>query len=102
MNLPFQTYLSRNSESPPPIYPKEILGKTHKNDCGRMVAGKWGQSDPHGGACSGLEHRYGKRAQEWGVVTGNRALGRGGIRRLRTGKALAYFLTWECSGDTCL
>lgn len=46
MNLPFQTYFPRNSESPPPIYPTEILGKTHKNDCGRMMAGKWGQSDP--------------------------------------------------------
>ena len=79
MNLPFQTYLTSNSESPPPIHSTEILGKTHKNDCGRMLAGKWGQSDPRGGVCSGLRRRWGKRAQEWGVVTGSVALGGGGI-----------------------
>ena len=44
-----------------------------------MLAGKWGQSDPRGGVCSGLRRRWGKRAQEWGVVTGSVALGGGGI-----------------------
>ena len=44
----------------------------------------------------------GRGLQEWDVVTGSWALGGRGIRRLRTGKALACFLTRERSGDACL